>query len=129
MKDANIFWSVSISRTLLVWSLMVADNIDAKFGPCPVSVPSPRTVSVLQSTLITLVIQSILCITLLMVVQPPFVLTSPKTSDGIAYVCVNRVLLVSVFTVAMTVTMYATGAQPKDTFTKSCEFLYRITKT
>jgi hypothetical protein len=106
---------------------MIADNIDAKFGPLPAPIHSTKSISVMHSTMITLVVQCVVCIVLLVMVQPPFVLVGPNTSDGMPSVCFYRIVGISVFTMLVTAAMYASGTHPRDTFTKTCEFLYCIT--
>ena len=98
-------------------------NFDAKFGPAPAFACARA-----PPTQLVVLVQVVVCVILLVVLQPPFVLTPGSADDRVPTLCMNRVLGVSVLTALGTYLLHLGGAQPSDTFRGACELMYRASK-
>ena len=76
-----------------------------------------------------LLLQFVACIGILITIQPPFVMSTPRRHDEAPQMCISRVIQLSLGAVVATLALRASGMRPVDTFTKTCEFLYVILKT
>lgn len=101
------------------------DNFDAKFGPPPSIVylvpPMPPHV--------VLIGQFVICAAVLILIQPPFVLSS-HFDDGTRHdkngnLCMLRVLTVAAITVSATYVLQICGVMPGDTFRGACDLVYK----
>lgn len=101
------------------------DNFDAKFG----APPPPMYKLRLQHAVGILVTQFVTCILLLAIIQPPFAFESQVAHGKVPMIDLNRIVTISLFTTASTVVLHNTGTSPRDSFTRSCEFLYRMSKS
>ena len=91
-------------------------NFESKFGPPPPTMLPPHVV---------LVGQAAACVALLTVLQPPFALAPPETTDGVSRLCAMRVLVASATTTGATWLLHVCGARPADTFRGACELLVK----
>lgn len=98
---------------------MQQDNIDVKFGTPP---PSLIVGSESKQKIVLLALQFIVCATLLVFVSPPFLFSTNKVGQNVLEF--NRVLALALITTLATLFLEVSGTSPKDSFTKSCEFLY-----
>lgn len=101
----------------------MGDNIDVKFGAPPPLV----YYTTLQQKVAILAGQFILCVVLLTLIGPPFV--SKTASNGSTFLDHTKVVSVSLMTTISSLVLHVTNTNPKDSFMKSCEFLYRIAKS
>ena len=113
----------------------MGDNFDAKFGACPVSVPSSSSSahtlirhesSSASRNFFVLVGQTILCVVILLSMQPPFVV---KKINDTVHTDIGKVVFISALTSSSSLFFHMSGMAPSNTFTKSFEFLYRMSKT
>lgn len=102
------------------------DNFDRKFGAMAQAHCPSHDPSVVASVA---VLQLVICAVLLFVLRPPFVCDRGERKDGAEGVNLGKSLLISMIAVSASCMLHATGAEPHDTFTRSCEFLYRISTT
>lgn len=98
-----------------------ATRFAAKFGPPP----SAAALSAMP-THVVLVGQVIVCVALLVVVQPPFVLLPASDAGMPLTVCPTRVLVLALATAAATWTLHTCGAAPGDTFRGACELMKHL---
>ena len=93
-------------------------NLESKFGPAPAFAHAPPL-----APHVILLGQMVVCVALLVVLQPPFVL-----APGVGAVDLSRVLAASAATVGATWAMQTCGAHPGDTFRGACEVFYRASR-
>ena len=91
--------------------------LDAKFGPAPVDhrfsgVP-PHTV---------LLVQLVTCVLVLVLLQPPFVLSAQTDAAQLDY---SRVAAVALLTSGLTCALHMARARPVEAITRVCEAFYR----
>lgn len=98
-------------------SKMPDQNLDAKFGPAPTLPPLPWHVVLLG--------QLAVCVALLVVVQPIFVMTPVSNATAVPTLCPSRVAAAALGTTAATWLLHACGAKPVDTFRGACDVLVR----
>lgn len=97
-------------------------NLDAKFGPAP-SLPS-----LVLPTPTLLGTQVVVCVLLLVLVQPPFVMSPPSTSGRVPTLCLSRVLSVSLLATGTSLVLHRAGAQPGTLFRAACEVASRASR-
>lgn len=98
-------------------------NFDAKFGTIPPYVLSQSLP--FERKAVVMAIQFVVCLFILLIIRPPFV-TEVGKRDAIDP---SASVIVALFTVLSSWVVCMTGMNPADTFKRSCEFLYRISKT
>ena len=94
-----------------------------RFGPPPVLVvPALSNSSVLVG-------QMVLCSVALMMIQPPFVMTtSPVTPELGSMLSIGKILAVAFTATAATWALHASGTSPTESFQGACELMYRASQ-
>jgi hypothetical protein len=105
-----------------LFGLMADCHIDAKFGTPPAHVPLPNA----KERNMFLFGQFIVCSLILCVLSPSFVMCERR--NGTESLDVKRVWFVSFSTVLASVILDLSDANPKDSFMKAFEILYRSVK-
>lgn len=98
------------------------DNFDAKFGYIP-------TVRKATDAKAIAAMQFILCVMILVVLQPPFVLTTRTVHDlRTPPLSMVKIVTWSLVTTAAAYAMHMSQVTPLRTFTTTCEILHRAFK-
>lgn len=98
------------------------DNFDAKFGHIP---SARKTVDVKQVALM----QWVICVAVLVTLQPPFVLTTRTPHDlRTPPMSIAKIATWSVLTTAAAYALHMSQVTPMRTFTTTCEILHRAFK-